>query len=200
MIRSKYHLAAQLTDLLLEFTGIVNAFQAKSSSATLTLSAWMQRAEDLLSSHRLPQAARLAGVKAKMLAASTQDERNGATRRRQIQAAVACLDDAQQCLQDALQPQAAKIEQARDVLRNLLQIVARSGAVRYEPKYGIAALIEQVWELCAQHDQLKAHAVQLRSWLSFDDIRLLMAEEIEPADFGASAGENLAFDAARATK
>jgi hypothetical protein len=160
----------------------------------------MQRAEDLLSSHRLPQAARLAGVKSKMLAASLQDERNGATRRRQIQAAIAALDDAQQCLQDALHPQAAKIEQARDVLRNLLQIVAHSGAIQYEPKYGVATLIDQVWALCAKHDQLKAHAVQLRSWLSFDDLRLLMAEEIEPADFGASTGENISFYAARATK
>lgn len=183
MIRSKYQLVGQLIDLLMEFSGIVTAFQSRSPGATSSLSAWMQRAEDLLSQHRLPQAARLAGVKSKMMAASAQDERNGATRRRQVQAAIACLDDAQQCVQDALQPQAAKIEQARDLLRNLLQIVAHSGAIRYDPKYGIETLIAQVWELCAGHDQLKAHVVQLRSWLSFDDIRLLMAEEIEPADF-----------------
>jgi hypothetical protein len=187
MIRSKYQLVRQLIDLLLEFPNIVQAFQTKSAGSIPLLSAWTQRSEDLLSTHRLPEAAHLAGVKSRMIAASAQDDRSSNSRKRQIQSAVACLEDFQQCLQDALRPNAIKIEQARDVLRNLLQIVASSGAIRYDPKHGLDGLIVQIWNLCNQHDQLKPHVVQLKSWLSFDDIRLLMAEEIEPSDFGYGA-------------
>jgi len=49
-------------------------------------------------------------------------------------------------------------------------------------------MIERVWALCTGHDQLKPLAAQLRALLSADDIRLLLAEEIDPRDFPLEMG------------
>jgi len=53
-------------------------------------------------------------------------------------------------------------------------------------------LIAQIWALCVSHEQLKPHAVQLKTLLASDDIRLVLAGEIDLADFdgsGAYAGK-----------
>ena len=61
--------------------------------------------------------------------------------------------------------------------------VAQTGAVRYDIRSGFDALIAQVWALCNSHAQLKPGAMQLKTLLSTEDIRLLLAQELSPADF-----------------
>jgi hypothetical protein len=139
--------------------------------------------EALLSGQGLIAAADLAGHKARILAAEYDEQRRSTLRRRQLAIAIGILYELQQSAQDALRPHAAKVQQARDLCRQLLQIVAQSGAVHYEPANDIATMIEQISALCISHEQLKPLAAQLRALLPTDDIRLLLAEEIEPLDF-----------------
>ncbi len=183
MQRSILYLAQQLTDLLLEFPAIVGQFETKSPLALMELTDWMNRSEELLSGRRMAQAAEIAGFKSNIFAPIYDDDKRGALRKRQLAAAVGVLQPVQQCVQTALQPQAAKVQQSRELVRHLLQIVAQSGAVVYDAAAGIEALTAQVWALCCQHEQLKPHTVQLKSLLPSDDIRLLLIEEIEPVDF-----------------
>ncbi len=87
----------------------------------------------------------------------------------------------------ALEPAASKLRQARETALSLLQTIAQSGAVRYDPKVGFDTLIAQIWSLCVAHEQLKPHAAQLKTLLSSDDIKLVLAGEIDLADFDGSA-------------
>lgn len=183
MLRSTLHLVRQLSDLLLELPAIVRGFERRSAGALPALMAWIDRTEQTLSSQRLVGAAQLAGHKARILAPAFDDDSRGKLRRRQQAVAVGLVHPLQQALQDALQPHAAKVQQARDLARQLLQIVAQSGAVRYDPANDIATMVEQVWAICVGHEQLRPLASQLRALLPTDDIRLLLAEEIDPLDF-----------------
>jgi hypothetical protein len=183
MMRSKYHLYRQLIALLMEYSGIVDAFQQKSAMAPALLSAWTRRAEDLLSTHRLPEAARIAGVRARMMNASAVEDRPGFSRKRQFHSAIACLEDFQQCLQDALQPLIARVDLAREGVRKLLQIIAQSGTVRYDKSKGFEAFCNVLWNIVSGHEQLKAQIVQLKTLLPADDLRLVLADEVDLNDF-----------------
>lgn len=183
MLRSTLQLTRQLSDALLQFPALVRLFERKSTQSLPQLLAWIDATERTLSTHRLVAAADVAGYKSRLLAPMFDDDKRGTLRRRQLAAATALLHDLQQSVQLALQPHAAKVEQARGIARHLLQIVAQSGAVPWDPASSFEDMVDRIWLLCAGHDQLKPFAAQMKSLLSNDDIRLLLAEELDPADF-----------------
>ncbi len=183
MLRSTLQLTRQLSDALLEIPSIVRQFERKSPQVMAHLMAWIGRAEDLLSTHRLVEAAEVSGLKARIIAPVFDDDKRGTLRRRQQTVAISLLHELQDALQRALQPRALKVEQGRSMARQLLQVVAQSGAVKYDPSSAFEDMIDRIWLLCTQHEQLKPLAAQLKTLLSTDDIRLLLAEELDPADF-----------------
>ena len=183
MQRSILQFVNQLDELLLEIPRIVRDFDQKSPQALQDLIDWIGRSEALLSSHRVSAAATIAGFKSRLIASAYTDDRRGTLRRRQLAIATGMIDELQRSVQDALRPYAEKIRQSRDLGRQLLQIVAQSGAVKYDAGLGFEALITQIWALCSSHDQLKPFAIQLKILLPTDDIRLLLAEEIDLIDF-----------------
>lgn len=173
----------QTTELLLKLPAIVRAFERKSPQALGEFLRWIDAAEASLSANRMVEAAQIAGYKARILAPAYDERTRSAARKRQEAAAIALAYDAQKTVQDALEPSASRLRQARETARVLLQIVAQSGALKYDPKAGFDTLIAQIWGLCVNHEQLKPHAVQLKTLLSSDDIRLVLAGEIDLADF-----------------
>ncbi|MBX3710520.1 MAG: hypothetical protein KF800_00940 [Lysobacter sp.] len=187
MFRSTLQLTRQLSDALLQFPALVRLFECKSTQALPQLLAWIDATEGTLSGHRLVAAADVAGYKSRVLAPMFDDDRRGTLRRRQLAAAAALLHDLQQSVQSALQPHASKVEQARGIARHLLQIVAQSGAVPWDPAVSYEDMVERIWRFCTGHDQLKPVAAQLKTLLPASDIRLLLGEEIDPMDFVQAA-------------
>jgi hypothetical protein len=191
----------QLTDLLLQLPAIVSAFERKSPRALADFMRWIDRAEALLSGNRMVEAARIAGHKSRILAPAFDADKRTNLRKRQSAVAVAALHEIQSTLQDALEPSATKLAQAREIARLLLQAIAQSAAVKYDPKVGFDILIAQIWGLCTSHEQLKPHALQLRTLVSNDDIKLLLASEIDLADFGGDkGGDNAVLPTAAAAR
>jgi hypothetical protein len=188
MFQSTINLVNDTTALLLEVPALVRGFERRTPGALPTLLDWIDRTERALSGHRLVAAADVAGFKARILAPALAADARTNLRRRQVAVAASLLHDLQRAVQDALQPHAAKLQQARDLARQLLQIVAQSGAVRYDPAGDLALMVDRIWSLCTGHEQLKPMAAQLRALLSSDDIRLLFVEEIEPRDFPLEMG------------
>ena len=186
MLRSTLRLVRQMSDQLLRVPALVRGFERKSPTALDDVLRWIDASEALLSGHGQVAAADLAGHKSRILAAEHGEQRRGTLRRRQQAIAIGLMHELQQSAQDALRPHAAKVQQAGDLARQLLQIVAQSGPVRYDPATGNETIHDRVWALCIAHEQLKPMAAQLRALLSNDDIRLLMAEEIDPLDFLAA--------------
>ena len=177
----------QLTELLLEVPVKVQAFEQKSPAALSDLLDWTQRAEDALLQQRQVAAAELAGLRARILSAALGDPtpplRGNGLRRRQMQVAVEQIHDMQACLQAVLAPQSQRIEQARDVIRKLVQVLVQSRALAYDPTAGFENFIDRVWQLCIRHEQLRPTVAQLRGLLGVEDIRLILAEEIDLTEF-----------------
>ncbi|MBU2112816.1 MAG: hypothetical protein KKE94_03470 [Gammaproteobacteria bacterium] len=183
MQKSTVHLVNELTRLLLQFSPMVSQFERKQPQALVSLQDWIAQAEQLLSSYGIVASAELAGLRSKLMAPVHRDEHRGQLRRQQLREAVDMLYPLQQCVQQALTPYLQKIQQSTDLIRHLISVISQSGAVHYNAALGFDSFVQQLWQLIGQHDQLKAGAVQLRSWLSQQDITLLLAQEVNPADF-----------------
>lgn len=185
MQKSIVHLVKELTTMLLQFPPLVTAFERKQPQALTALQSWITSAEQLLSSYGLVASAELAGLRSKLTMPVHCDEHRGQLRKQQLREAVQMLYPLQQCLQQALTPYQQKLQQSSELIRHLLSVISQSGALRYDAAAGFDNFVQQLWLLIGQHDQLKAGAVQLRSWLSQQDIILLLAQEVNPADFAA---------------
>ena len=183
MFRSTLAIVRRLSDRLLLIPGIVRAFERKSPGAVAELLRWIDETEAAMSGHGLVGAADLAGLKARILAPGFDEDRRIGARRRRFAAAIALVHELQQTTQDALRPLSLKVEQTRDLARQLLQIVAQSGAVHYDPASDATTMVEQIWALATAHEQLRPIVAQMRSLLPADDIRMLLAEEFDPLDF-----------------
>jgi hypothetical protein len=180
-------MARQLAELLLEIPAKVQAFEQKAPSALPELLDWARRAERVLLDQRQVAAAELAGLRSRILTAALADPEQGlrgsGLRKRQIQVAVEQVHPMQACLQGVLAPQQERIEAARDVIRKLLQVLVQSRALAYDPAGGFELFIDRVWQLCTGHEQLRPTVAQLRGLLDTDDIRLILAEEIDLTEF-----------------
>lgn len=183
MQKSTVKLVAELSRLLLAFPALVNSFERKQPQVLLQLTTWLREAEDLLSAFGHVSAAELAGQRSKLLQPVYQDDRRGSLRKHQLALAVAMLFDLQATLQQALMPYQQKLQQSRELIRHLLSVIRQSGALNYADAASFELFVQQLWQLIGQHEQLKASAVQLRSWLSEQDVVLLLAEEVNPTDF-----------------
>lgn len=183
MQKSIVHLVTELNNLLLAFGPLVTLFERKQPQALPQLMSWLQGSEQLLSSYGIVLSAQLAGFRSKLIQPLYHDEHRGGLRKQQLKQAVTMLYDVQDCLQQAIQPHQLTLQQSRDLIRQLLSILRQSGQVHYDANAGFETFVLQIWQLINQHDQLKAGAVQLRSKLSQQDVLLLLAQEINPADF-----------------
>jgi len=180
---SLVQLEAELSRLLLRFGLLVSAFEQKQPQALQQLQQWLQQAESLLGGQQHVAAAELAALRSKLLQPVYQNEHRGAVRREQLRQAVDLLQPAQQTLAKALAPVNDTLTRSRELLRQLLGIVQQSQAVSYQSNQSFDSFVQQIWLFISGHDQLRPGAVQLRSWLSQQDIWLLIAAEVEPAEF-----------------
>jgi hypothetical protein len=183
MQRSTIHIAQSLSDQLLLLPAIVNKFQAKSLSALSELISWIDDCESLMLNFRMPQAAQLAGYKAKIIAPIFDDKFKSKLRRQQQGIAVGLILELQQTVGEALAPHSENILQGRALARQLLQVLAQSGSIHYDASSDISDVVDQIWALCRSHEQLKPIAAQLRAVLPATDIKLILVQEFEPADF-----------------
>lgn len=182
MLVSHFHVREQLTGILLELPALTTALERRKAESVQQLIDLLKRAERLLIDNRMRQAAELAGDRA-ALAALSLEATGGTTRRRARHCALERIGSIGAALAGALAPLEQRIDGARLPARHLLQLVAASGAVRLGGDVGATALIERIWQLATEHEQLKPLAMQIRIALNRQDIPLLLAEEIDLADF-----------------
>jgi hypothetical protein len=172
----------ELNALLLELPGLTSALIGREPAAVQLLTGFLERGEQLLVRNRMPQAAALAASRA-ALEAARLEETGGRGRQRQYRCALHAIGPIGAALAEALAPLEQRIDSVRLPARQLLQLIAASGAVTANGAGDLADLIERIWQMANQHDQLKPLAMQLRIALGGPDILLLLADELDVADF-----------------
>jgi hypothetical protein len=195
MQKSLIHLTNNLSNLLLEFPSLVRRLERKDPQFLPLLLTWIESAEDLLSTYRIVGVAELSGLKSKILSPSYSNDFRGSLRKQQLKVAVDILYDLQECLQKTLEPHQQKVTQSRELINQLLSIVAESGAIQYKHPSPLDQFVRQIWQILNSHDQLKGGAVQLKSQFSEQDVILLIAEEIDLSRFSGRASKKQTAEA-----
>ena len=131
----------------------------------------------------MAQTAELAAIKAAISAFRLNPERRGSARQKERQLFLERIGAMQQAVNDARQPLQQRVDSARPLARQLLQLVAAGGVLKAGFSPDLMALVEQIWSLATSHDQLKPIAMQIRVALPRSDALLILADEIDLADF-----------------
>lgn len=184
MLKSKLHLSEQLTQQLLAIPEIVKQFASKSPEAINVLLEWIDETENILTNNRMTQSAKLAGLKAKILAIELDPTMPRRQLKKQQQAlATGLVFDLQNTVTEALDPIRNRIDEAKLLVRQLLQAISQSGAFRSKTIPDANALLREIWAMCTTHEQLKPISAQLLAIIGYADVQMILASELEPGDF-----------------
>lgn len=192
--KSSVLFAQQLRSSLLAFPALVNRLERKDAGFIPELFNWMRVAEDCLTTHQSRQAAELAGIRSRILAGRIDMGHGVAKRKQQWKTAADSLFELQQVLQQALIPLEMQLNEARELIRQLLLIVAQTGLFAYHVSTDFDAFVQSIWQFITSNEQLRAGAVKLKTHFNAEDIRLLMAEEINLEDFSKPAKDAAASE------
>lgn len=183
MNKSKVQLVYALKEKLLEFPKIVNKLEKKDIHFTDQLILWIQKSEEILTTYNISAVSELSGLRSKIIATRYSDQKSLSIKKLQLKVAAELLFDTQHIILNVLMPFESKIEECKELIRQLLLIVSQAKVIKYNNKLPLDSLIQEVWAFIISNEQLKLGAIKLRTSIQMIDIQLLIAEEINLEDF-----------------
>lgn len=183
MKKSILNLTVVLKEKLIEFPAIVNSLENKDVSFLSKLFLWINKLEDILTTHNISDVSELAGLRSKILTPQFSDNKRISIKKMQLKIASECLYDIQHNVLKILHPFELKIEESRELIRQLLLILSQTQQVKYNSDQPFDNLINEVWQFISSNEQLKAGAIKLKTLLPINDIFMLIAEEINIEEF-----------------
>jgi len=183
MKKSIVHLVNVLKEKLIEFPNLVNKMEKKDLDFINHYYLWLHNSEEILSSYSISNVSELAGIRSKVIATRFNEYKKLPTKKLQLKVAADSLFDAQNILLNVITPYELKIEESKELIRQLLLIVSQANIIKYNKKIPLQNFISEIWQFILSNEQLKPGAVKLRTILQLTDIQLLIAEEINIEDF-----------------
>lgn len=183
MKKSQFILVSQLKEKLMEFPDIVSSLEKKDPFFTEKILLWLKSVEDIFSTHSISEVSEIAGFRGKILAGRFSDERAFNTKKNQIKIGANLLYDAQNCVLNVLLPHEGKMNECRDIAKQLLTLTAQTKTRYYTQGMNFEEFVQRVWWYIFSDNDLKIGGIKLKSMLSESDIIMLIADEIDIADF-----------------
>lgn len=181
---STLSLVSDLKSKLLEFPVLVSSLENKDIYFMDKLVVWIKNSEELLTRYAISEVSELSGLRSKLISSRFSDIKSTSVKKTQLKVAAELLYDLQHTLLNVLKPIELKTEECRELTRQLLQIVSQTKVLHYAPDLPFENLVQDVWSFILSNDQLKPGAVKLKTHLVLTDIYRLIAEELNPDDFG----------------
>lgn len=173
-------IVAKLRKQLFALTPIADSIEQKSSSASEKLSAWLRETELILQASGYAQCAELAGLRSKLTLAMLLTEPGINRRKKSLYAAGETVYPAQLCVNEVLKPLEAKLEEAKNILQQILDLFQPSGILNIPPGQGFSDYINGLWQYLRQHEQVRGATIKIQSLINPADIMRILAEMIEP--------------------
>jgi hypothetical protein len=167
--------------MLAELSDQVSILQSQSGHASFN--DYLDRIEGSLKDFGKRQSADIAAVKSAITASQMSDQLGRSSRKDKKRAVLTKVEEVHRALVDAIVPMEGMIEEARPQLRQIIQLIAGSGAAKITEPEQIGSLPETIWSLASTHEQLAPLAMQIKVHLKRQDIQALILQEIEVTDF-----------------
>jgi hypothetical protein len=175
---SSLTLLESIKSKLLEFPNLVDSLKNKDYNFLELLESWMKETETILKNNNISECAVIAGYRSKLISPLFAEYQKRSNRKRQLQIASEILFELQGTILSVIKPFEIKVNEARDLLINLLSILKQSGAIKYTDGTDFQNFINNIWKLLSTHDQLKPSTVKILTLVSQVDALRIIAEEI----------------------
>ena len=183
MRKSQFILVSRLKEKLQEFPEIVSSLEKKDHHFIDKIMIWLKASEDILSTYNISEVSEIAGFRSKILAAKMIEGRGTNIKKNQTKAAADALYDIQNTILSVLAPFERKMNDCREIVKQLLVLTAQANTQIYDPTIPFEDFIRRVWLYILSENDLKMGAIKLKSLLSEMDILMLFGDEIELSDF-----------------
>ncbi|ASK31423.1 hypothetical protein CEY12_15480 [Chryseobacterium sp. T16E-39] len=181
--KSQFILVSQLKEKLMEFPGIVSSLEKKDPFFVEKTLSWLKSAEEIFSNNNISEVSEIAGFRANILAGKISEERGFNGKKNQVKIAANLLYNAQNCVLNVLLPHEGKMNECRDITKQLLALTAQTKTQHYTSEMNFEDFIQKVWWHILSNPDLNIGGVKLKSMLSEMDIILLIGDEIDINDF-----------------
>lgn len=176
MRKSVTKITQQLEQQLAAIPGLVNQLERKSSLSMRSIGTWLLETESVLKELNMPEVSKFSvkrGELATFIPTGSSKKKEG------LFLASSLLTQAQDDLWACYQKHQEKLELGVNLLQQLLTLIYQSGQFQYDPKDDFTQFIQQIWQFCSQHEQLKPISIQILTHLNKTDVLLLLGKHIE---------------------
>jgi hypothetical protein len=163
---------------MIEFPLIVDKLQNKDPDFISELEYWMKAIEAIFKKFNIVECAEIAGLRSKIIAPLFSDATRIVSKKKQLEVAASILYDIQSTVMMVLKPHEIKLNESRDILKQLLGIVQQTGVIKYHFGDDFQNFINEIWKIFVTHEQLKPSALKIVSMISQEDALRIIAEEI----------------------
>lgn len=167
-----------LKSKLLTYPALVDSLQNKDYNFLTLLESWMKETETILKNNNISECSEIAGLRSKITAPIFADSQKRSTKKRQLQIASEVLSELPSIILSVIKPYELKVNEARDLLKHLLNVLKQSGAIKYNDETDFQDFINKIWNLFSTHEQLKPSMVKILTLVSQVDALRIIAEEI----------------------
>ena len=183
MKKSILNLIQVVKQKLIEFPELVDSLDKKDVLFLDKLFNWMKAIEAIFATYNVSEASEIAGLRSKIIAQRFTETSGASKKKITLKIASEILYDLQKITLEVLKPYEVKTEECRELVRQLLLIISGMQLISHEQDQPFEHLVNTIWQFIFSNDQLKAGGIKLKTNLPMDDIRLLLAEEINLEDF-----------------
>lgn len=174
---STVDLVKNLEKLLLQYPSLVNKLKNKDVDLIQQLEKWILEVENLLTKNNIAKVSELAGLRSKILAPNYSTGQRTSIKKLQFQVASEILYDIQKNVANTLLPYEVKVNEAKDIIIQLLMILSQSGTIKFV-NTNFQNFILQIWSIFSSTEQLKPSVGKILTLVSYSDALRIISEEI----------------------
>jgi len=155
-----------LKSKLLEFPNLVDSLKNKDFNFLELLETWMKETETILKNNKISECAIISGYRSKIISPLFTETQKRFIKKRQVQVASEILFELQQTVVSVIKPYETKVNEARELLLQILNAIKQSGAIKYTNQTVFQEFIQSIWQLCSTNEQLKPFTVKILTIVS----------------------------------
>jgi len=178
--KSSIYIVSELKRPLLELPELVTDLHQRKFSSIDQLFTWLVEIEKKLKQLNFAECAEVAGWRAQLsqLKFDTSGKPNE-RKKRQFKKALEIIQPTQACISRIIAPLEEKIDQARDLIKQILNVAASLHLLPKSTPQNFNSYIHHVWNILSAHEQIKNGMNNIKSLVGMTDGLQILAEEID---------------------
>ncbi|WP_431165742.1 hypothetical protein [Tenacibaculum halocynthiae] len=177
MRKSITKITSNIKKQLSEIHNLVNQLEKKSSQSIRSINDWLLNTEKMLQELNLPESSKFSVKRGELTAFIPST--NGNKKKEYAHLAATILTQAQQDLWETFSAYSTKLENASTLINQLLGVIYQTKEFKYDTNENFTIFLNEVWNFCSNHEQLKGITAQILSLINRSDVIIIMAEKID---------------------